>query len=269
MFGYQRDASVRSHGSGDMRSLYQIWWRLLMDLRPVVRYGAERLPRLAPIAVRLRSMAHFAAGSPLQLVVSVYATTGWAVVGSFRWGFVAWVTSAVAVELVFQFVRVRGGHPALVWLVGWREAWRVRRRWPADWAIVAAKTTRVQAEVGTSKEPMASARLRPITDHPKMSWWPSVDWPVVSWWVGPPPGRSLVALDEVTALLAANISHCINVAVDFDRESDSYGRLVVTFDDPLAATIDPPVDLGSEAAIDYELDWRRLMVVPDDGWERF
>ena len=254
-----------------MNSLYRIWWRLLMDLRPLVRYLAERFPHLAAPAVRLRTLGHFIIGSPAQLSVSIYSCIVWAVADSFAWGFVAWLTTAVAVELMFQFVRARGGHPLLVWLVGWREAWRVRRRWPADWAIVAAKTTRVQAEVGTSKEPMASARLRPIADHPKMSWWPGISWPVVSWWIGPPPGRSFVALDEVTALLAANISHCINVAVDFDRESDSYGRLVVTFDDPLATTIDPPVDLGGEwpAAIDHRPDRPRLVAVPDDGWENY
>ena len=242
-----------------------------MDLRPLVRYLADRFPHLAAPTVRLRSLAHFVVGSPAQVLVSVYATAVWSLVGSFRWGFGAWLTAAVAVELVFQFVRARGGHPVLVWLVGWREAWRVRRRWPADWAIVAAKTTRVQAEVGTSKEPIASARLRPIADHPKMSWLPTVNWPAVSWWVGPPPGRSFVALDDVSALLAANISHCIDVAVDFDRESDSFARLVVTFDDPLATTIEPPVDLGAgwPAAIDRESDRPRLMVVPDDGWERF
>ena len=255
-----------------MNVVYRIWWRLLMDLRPVVRYGAERFPHLAPVAVRLRSIAHFVVGSPVQWLVSAYALTVWTVADSFRWGFVAWLTAAIAVELVFQFVRGRGGHWLLVWLVGWREAWRVRRRWPADWAIVAAKTTRVQAEVGTSKEPIASARLRPIADHPKMSWWPSISWPVVSWWVGPPPGRSFVSLEEVASQLAANISHCIDVAVDFDRESDSYGRLVVTFDDPLANTLTPPLDVDAVglAALGEDVpDRPRLVAVPDEGWEVF
>ena len=165
-----------------MNPIYRIWWRILMDLRPVVRYLAERFPHLSPPAVRMRSLAHFLVGSPAQVVVSAYALTVWSLAGSFKWGFAAWLSSAVAVELVFQFVRARGGHRSVVWFVGWREAWRVRRRWPADWAIVAAKTTRVQAEVGTSKEPIASARLRPIADHPKMGWWPRIEWPVVSWW---------------------------------------------------------------------------------------
>ncbi len=251
-----------------MNPIYRIWWRLLMDLRPLARYGAERLPRFAPAAVRLRTLAHFAVGNVLQVLVSVYGLVVWSGTDSFGWGFTAWVTAAVSVELVFQFVRARSTHPVLIRLVGWREAWRIRRRWPADWAIVAAKTTRVQAEVGTSKEPIASATLRPIADHPKMSWWPRIEWPVVSWWVGPPPGRSFIALEEVAGQLAANMSHCIDVAVDFDRESGSYGRLVVTFADPLNLTIDPTIP-----AADAATEWPAappLALVPDvDEWERY
>ena len=251
-----------------MNPLYRIWWRLLMDLRPITRYTAERLPRFAPAAVRLRTLAHFATGNVLQVLVSVYGLAVWTATNSFRWGFIAWATAAISVELVFQFTRARSNHPVLVRLVGWREAWRIRRRWPADWSIVAAKTTRVQAEVGTSKEPIASATLRPIADHPKMSWWPRIEWPVVSWWVGPPPGRSFIALEDVAGQLAANMSHCIDVAVDFDRESDSYGRLVVTFADPLQATITPTIP-----AIDAATEWPAapsLALVPDvDEWEGY
>ncbi len=262
-----------------MNPIYRIWWRLLMDLRPLARYSAERFPHLASPAVRLRTVAHFMVGSPWHPVISVYGLVLWNLFGSFVWGFIAWASSAVAVELVFQVVRARGGHAVLVWLVGWREAWRVRRRWPADWAMVAAKTTRVQAEVGTSKEPIASARLRPIADHPKMGWLPRVEWPVVSWWAGPPPGRSFAALEDVTAPLAASISHCIDVAVDFDRESDSHGRLIVTFDNPLAAAVAPAVpeiDLSTERptvapdpdAVDDRVR-AHLVPVPDAGWEGF
>ena len=221
-----------------MNSLYRIWWRCLMDLRPMTRYLAERFPHTAAPVLRMRTVAHLVVGNLLQVLASSYGIVVWTMAG-FWWGFTAWLTAAVAVESVFQVIRERGGPLVLVWLVGWREAWRVRRRWPADWAIVAAKTIRVQAEVGTSEEPMAPARLRPIADHPKMSWWPRVSWPVVSWWVGPPPGRSFVALEEVVGQLAANMSHCIDVAVDFNRESDSYGRLVITFADPLSRASRP------------------------------
>ena len=251
------------------------WWRFLMDMRPMVRFLAERFPRWASRAVRARTLVHLAVGNLLQVGATAIGLVIW-LAADFQWGFVAWAAAAVAVEAVLQVTRARGGHSLLLWLAGWREAWRVRRRWPADWAIVAAKTTRVQAEVGTSKEPIASARLRPVADHPKMSWWPRVQWPVVSWWVGPPPGRSFAALDDVAGQLAANISHCIDVAVDFNRESDSYGRLVVTFADPLQGIVDPIAP-----AIDVEAAWPSLdleaeqddqppaLRVVGDEWEGF
>ncbi len=259
-----------------MNPVYRMWWRFLMDLRPLVRFLAERFPHLAAPAVRARTVAHFIIGNPTQVLASTYGQAIWYLTGGFRWGFAAWLTAAVAVETVHHVARARGAHPALLWLAGWREAWRVRRRWPADWAVVAAKTTRVQAEVGTSKEPIASARLRPIADHPKMSWWPQVAWPVVSWWVGPPPGRSFTALNEVATQLAANISHCVDVSVDYDRDSDSYGRLVVTFADPLQTTIKPDtttvVEIGRHLADDLPPQEPPLLAaVPDDldEWEAF
>ena len=132
-------------------------------------------------------------------------------------------------------------------MIGWREAWRFRRRWPNDWATVAAKTARVQAEVGTSKEPIASAVLRPVADHPKMSWLPRIEWPVVSWWVGPPPGRSLAALDELAVVLAANISRVSDVVVDYERENDSHGRLIVSFDDVLGRPSSPTWATGNRS----------------------
>ena len=259
-----------------MNPLYRMWWRFLMDLRPLTRYLAERFPHLAAPAVRTRTVVHLLVGNVVQVLVSLYGLTVWALIDGLWWGFASWLSAAIAVEMVHHVVRDRGAHRLLVALVGWREAWRVRRRWPSDWAIVAAKTTRVQAEVGTSKEPIASARLRPIADHPKMSWWPRVAWPVVSWWVGPPPGRSFAAFDEVAAQLAANISHCIDVAVDFDRVSDSYGRLVVTFADPLQSTIEPePIGQilhGPWPLADAtEPTGPALAPVPDDTgeWESF
>ena len=213
--------------------MYRVWWRCLMDLRPVVRYSAERFPRLAPSAVRLRSLLHLLAGNPIQVVAAIYVVAFVRLGLRFRWAFVLWLAVWMLVELGHQVALSRAGRAEVLWLVGWREAWRVRRRWPADWASAAAKTARVQAEVGTSKEPIASARLRPVADHPKLSWFPRIEWPVVSWWAGPPPGRSFTALDEMTTVLAANISHCIDVEIDYERPTDSWGRLVVTFDDPL------------------------------------
>ena len=72
-----------------------------------------------------------------------------------------------------------------------------------------------------------------------MSWWPRIEWPVVSWWVGPPPGRSLAALDELTTILAANISRADDIHVDYERENDSHGRLIVSFADVLGEPSSP------------------------------
>ena len=200
-----------------MHWLYRGWWRFLMDLRPMVRFLAERFPELAPWMVRLRAVLHLLVGNPIQTLAAVDGLVLWRWVGwPGRWLLLAFVAACGLVE-VHHRVCYRSGD----WLIAWREAWRFRRRWPGEWAIVAAKTARVQAEVGTSKEPIASAVLRPVADHPKMSWWPRLEWPVVSWWVGPPPGRSLLALDELSVILAANISRAADILVDYERENDS------------------------------------------------
>ena len=231
-----------------------------MDLRPLVRYLAERLPKVAPSAVRFRILLHLVVGNPLQaLVVLAGLHVWWSHDISFRWVLAMVAALWLLLELHHRLTFTSGGL-----LVGWREAWRIRRRWPSDWAAVAAKTARVQAEVGTSREPVVSAVLRPVADHPKMSWLPQIEWPVVSWWVGPPPGRSLAALDELTTVLAANISHASDVRAEYDRENDSHGRLIVSFDDVLARPSSPgwrprtvetvPVDElgdGLGAAIDF------------------
>ena len=223
-----------------MHPLYRAWWQALMDLRPLVRFLAERFPKVAPWAIRLRSVGHVLIGNPLQTLVGVDALLLWHLAG--------WPARPLAIVVALVFVGLEVGHRASYrsggWWIGWREAWRFRRRWPADWAGVAAKTVRVQAEVGTSKEPIASAVLRPVADHPKLSWWPRIEWPVVWWWVGPPPGRSLAALDELGAVLAANISRASDIEVDYERDNDSHGRLVVSFADILGEPSTPAWTTG-------------------------
>jgi hypothetical protein len=261
-----------------MSFLYRGWWRFLMDLRPFVRFLAERFPKLAPSAVRLRSALHLLVGNPIQSLTGIDALLLWLLGWSGQRLLVAFAAVCIVVEITHR-VFYRSG----CCFIAWREAWRFRRRWPSDWVAVAAKTTRVQAEVGTSKEPIASAALRPVADHPKLSWWPRIEWPVVSWWVGPPPGRSLAALDELSVILAANISRASDIEVDYERENDSHGRLVVSFDDILAEPSSPtwasddPTEPGDGAAVDdlasainaFEQDqtgeWPPLRVVDGDA----
>ncbi len=221
--------------ASQMNSLRMAWWRFLLDLRPMLRYFAERFPTVAPWWVRVRTVSHWFVGNPLQTLTSIVGALAWSeslLPGRWFLGVVAAVHVAVAIYCRVAFDRGS-------WLIGWREAWRIRRRWPADWAAVAAKTSRVQAEVGTSKEPIASAVLRPIADHPKLSWLPRIEWPVVSWWVSPPPGRSFESLDELTVVLAANISHVADIELDYERENDSHGRLTVSFREVLSDTTTP------------------------------
>ena len=53
-----------------MNPIYRGWWRLLMDLRPMVRYLAERFPKLAPWGVRLTGrVLHRLVGNPVQVLV--------------------------------------------------------------------------------------------------------------------------------------------------------------------------------------------------------
>ena len=223
-----------------MNPLYRAWWRALMDLRPMVRFLAERFPKLAPWGIRFRWLCHWVTGNPLQVLISVELVVLWHVrEWPARWVLVGFALFCLVVEAIHR-LGIRSGS----WFAGWREAWRFRRRWPSDWAGVAAKTERVQAEVGTSKEPIASAVLRPVADHPKLSWWPRIEWPVVSWWVGPPPGRSLAALDELAVILAANISRACDVQVDYERENDSHGRLIVSFADVLGEPSSPTWAIG-------------------------
>lgn len=158
-----------------MNPVYRTWWRFLMDLRHLARFFAERFPTVAPWAVRARSVQHWLVGNPIQTAVLTGGCYLWwtgLLPGRLFLGVLVVVHLVVALYCRVCFKR--GG-----WLIGWREAWRIRRRWPADWAAVAAKTSRVQAEVGTSREPIASAVLRPIADHPKLSWLPRIEWPVV------------------------------------------------------------------------------------------
>jgi hypothetical protein len=49
----------------------------------------------------------------------------------------------------------------------------------------------------------------------------------------------LAALDELCVVLAANISRAADIAVDYERENDSHGRLIVTFADVLAQPSSP------------------------------
>jgi hypothetical protein len=62
-----------------MNPLYRVWWRFMMDLRPMVRFTAERLPKLAPWGVRIRIVLHWIIGNPIQVVAVLNGLAAWRV----------------------------------------------------------------------------------------------------------------------------------------------------------------------------------------------
>jgi hypothetical protein len=120
---------------------------------------------------------------------------------------------------------------------GWKLGWSLRSRWPMEWAIAAAKTRPVQAEVGSSSE--TAVVIRQVFDAPKLSWWPQIDWPAISWWVSPPPGRTFEQFEAVLDVLASNIPNAVGIELEYERATSSIGRLSILFDDPLAEPVRP------------------------------
>ena len=100
-----------------MNPLYRVWWRFLMDLRPMVRFAAERLPKLAPWGVRLRVVLHWIAGNPIQALAILDGYLVW-----FAFDVEArWVAATVATVLaLLESITVRPFELAARWSVGVR-----------------------------------------------------------------------------------------------------------------------------------------------------
>ncbi len=97
-----------------MNPLYRVWWRLLMDLRPTVRYLAERLPKLAPWAVRLRVVLHTIVGHPIQSVAVFDGLLLWKLFGWPGRPVLAGVLALVVVMEIYHRVGFKSGG----WLIG-------------------------------------------------------------------------------------------------------------------------------------------------------
>ncbi len=129
---------MRLDGVVTMNPMYRAWWRALMDLRPLLRFLAERLPKLVPWTIRARSLAHLFVGNPIQTLAGLDAASLGLVLG---WPARPLLIGFIGVVFVVEITH-RVFYRSRCWLIGWREAWRFRRRWPSDWAGVAAKTAR-------------------------------------------------------------------------------------------------------------------------------
>ena len=250
------------------------WWDALLGRRRHLQFFVERWPRWAGRLVRARAFAHFLVGNVhataamtgLAAAVMFGASSWWLMAAAAVW----WLVAEVVLKAVLY---VRTSQPAvgvLLWLVGWREGWSLRSVFPAVWAEVAHRTQAVQAEVGSAGggEPRPPGRLRPVGDHPKLSWLPQVVWPRVSFWCSPPPGRAFAAWEAVLAELAASFPKVDAIVLDYGASAASEGRVTFIFIDRLTET-PGPADLagleegfGSEP-VEVEVDGRHLEAVPD------
>ena len=215
------------------------WWDALLRRRRHLAFFATRWPRLAPKAVRARAVAHYLVGNPhavLALAAAVVAVRSWPVLGVL----VAWF---VFIEMVLKAVLywppliVRfGRYASVIQLVSaWREAWSLRSLFPALWAEVAHRTSAIQAEVGSSSgESRPPARLRPIGDHPKLSWFPELTWPTISFWCSPPPGRDFAAWEEIISPLVASFPRVEALVLEYGQAGSSIGRITFVFMDVLS-----------------------------------
>ena len=233
-------------------SFRKVWWNLLWGFQSFGRIAAGRFRKTTVVLMALRVVAHWAVGAwPVLLVKAVAwwllgGRTALIITGVF--GVVSFVVYALATNGERDMSAGASGSiarwlMAMRWVrgpVAWKLAFRTRGRWPGDWARPAAKTRAVQAEVGTARE--ARVTIRPVLDHPKISWLPKIEWPVVSWWVSPPPGRSFEEFDRMLPVLAANMINVVAIELDYERSTSSIGRMSVLFADPLADVGEPVWD---------------------------
>ncbi len=227
-------------GDVEMVWIHRVWWRVLIGFRPMGRYLCDRFKPLAVWVVFWRWFLHLVAGCP---IVTAVALIGLVVVDVplLHWaGFTLLVAVWMGAGLAWAFDN--GGPRWVMRLVGRRLATRLRRRLPREWAEGAVKTVRVQAEVGTSSEPRSSTKLRPVLDHPPIGWFPTIEWPVVSWWIGPPPGRTMAAWEELAPVLASQLPHVENITVVYRNPSSSWARLVVLFANTMTETYELPLE---------------------------
>lgn len=248
---------ARSLGLDVWHSFRKAWWNLLWGLHGLGHVLARRFRKTTLVAMFFRVVLHWMVGAWPVLVIKAAL---WYLVG----GRVALIGSGLVLLVSFlvyilatngeRDMTAPGGGTIARWLMGkwfirkpvaWKLSMRTRGRWPSDWAKPAAKTRRVQAEVGTSSEPRVT--IRPVLDHPKISWWPQVEWPVVSWWVSPPPGRSFEEFDRMLDVLAANMLNVVSIELDYERRTSSIGRMSILFADPLS---DPGRPMWDDTDVD-------------------
>jgi hypothetical protein len=220
-----------------LTTLYRVWWPFLDVGRLLIRFGVERWRSswLWPLGMTLRLALHHLVASPWLVLLA--ALIVW------RHDRLSLLLGALVVVLVELVLRVgeRFWRPA-TWVMCLRKGLGVRRRFPRLWADYAGRTKRVQAETG--KEPSTPVRWRPLVDHPRISWWLSVDTAQrsVTFVVGPPPDRTFAEFAVALPAVAARLPWVDSLDLEFESERSSFGRLRVFFDDVLAVAQEATFD---------------------------
>ena len=122
----------------------------------------------------------------------------------------------------------------LLLAVGWGR-FRLHRWWcelrrglPMRYAIVAAKSTRIQGAID-GEEQLASGN-RPILDHPAVGRLARFEANTAVTYCTVPPGRNASALQDVLTSVAASFVRVVRMDLVFTDDFTTYGFLVVTFD---------------------------------------
>jgi hypothetical protein len=212
-----------------MTFFYRVWWPLLDLGRLMIRVGVERWRSsvIWPIGMALRLAAHHLIGSPW--LIAATALVAWQ---PSRATAVLAVAGSAVIEAALRIGERWSRFASAV--MSWRRGLAVRRRFPRLWADYAGRTKRVQAETG--KEPSTPVRWRPLVDHPRISWWSTIDIDQHSagYVVGPPPDRTFAELAVALPALAARLPWVHSIELDFESERSSFGNLRFYFADPLA-----------------------------------
>lgn len=115
----------------------------------------------------------------------------------------------------------------------WRLWCEFRRGMPARFAIMAAKSTRIQGAI--DGEDQLNTGERPALDHPALDLRATITGNTVTCRCSVSPGRNHHALREVVDELAASFPNVQHIDLVFKDEYQTFGHLIATFGPPTIA----------------------------------
>lgn len=132
-----------------------------------------------------------------------------------------------------------------------RRLWaEFRRGFPVRYAILAAKSTRIQGVM--DGEVQIKPGSRPILDHPALDRKATFDGDTVWCRCSASPGRKHEALREVLGELAASFVHVQRIDLIAADDHQSFGYLAVTFGPPLLSDDTPAATPNRLRAMAYK-----------------